>query len=79
MAKDSRYIQIACSVQKMLQTDGKLDQGELNTLLGMALQDREIDEDERRILQLIFRQLEPKDLTPEAWVRLLEVREKLEL
>jgi len=79
MAKDSRYIQIACSVQKMLQTDGKLDHRELDALLAMALQDREIDEDERRILHLIFRQLEPKDLTPAAWDQLQEVRKKLEL
>ncbi|MBI3830987.1 MAG: hypothetical protein HY291_15815 [Planctomycetes bacterium] len=79
MPKDSRYVQIALSIQKMLENDGKLDQKELDELLALALLDNEIDEDERRILHLIFRQLEPKDVTPDAWAQLQDVRKKYAL
>lgn len=79
MAKDSRYIQIAFSIQNMLESDGKLDETELDQLLTMALKDHEIDDDERRILRLVFRQLAEKDVTPAAWVKLQDVRKKFAL
>jgi hypothetical protein len=75
MARDSRFIQIAFSIQKMLSDDGKLDEAELNELLGMANVDGEWDDEERRILGLILGSLGEKDVTPEAWKKIREVRE----
>ena len=66
MPKDSRYIQIAFSIQKALANDGKLDARELDELLGLAMKDNEMDEDERRILSLIFGRLKQQDVTPDA-------------
>lgn len=79
MPKDSRYVQIAFSIQKMLENNGKLDHKELDELIELALKDEEIDEDERRILHLIFRQLEPKDVASDAWDKLQEVRKRYRL
>lgn len=75
MATDSRCIQIAFSIQKMLADDGKLDESELDELLQMANVDGKLDADERRILGLILTTLKEKDVTPEAWKKITEVRE----
>ena len=76
MVRDSRYIQIAYSIQRALADDGILDAQELEELLGMALCDGMLDDDERRILSLILNKLKPKDVTPSAWKRMEEVKQK---
>ena len=73
MPSDSRYIQIAFSIQKMLESSGVLDQKELEALVSMALTDGVVDEDERRILKLIFRQLKEKDVAPGVWEKIQQL------
>lgn len=76
MPSDSRHIQIAFSLKKVLADDGRLDLKELDYLLGLALQDGEIDSNERRILALLFQNLQEKDVAPDAWVKIGAVRAK---
>jgi len=79
MAHDSRYIQIAFSIQKMLESEGLLDQMELDALVNMALADGVVDEDERRILKLVFRQLKEKDVAAGVWQKIEQLKTQFEL
>ncbi len=47
----SDWIELAYSTIKVFTDDGKMDLGELNFLLGIALKDGQIDDDEKRILK----------------------------
>ncbi len=48
------YIEIALSSIKIFGNDGTVDLAELNFMLGLALRDRKIDEDEKAVLSSIF-------------------------
>src|SRR3990167_1033479 len=48
------YTEIAWSAIKVFADDGTLDEGELNFLLGLALRDKIVDDDEKRVLKSIF-------------------------
>ena len=54
--KESSYIQLAYSAVRVFADDGTLDTNELNFLMGLALADGHIDDDERRVLRNIFDQ-----------------------
>ncbi len=48
------YTEIAWSAIKVFSDDGTIDDGELNFLVGLALRDKVVDEDEKRVLKSIF-------------------------
>ena len=50
MATPHSYIEIAFESVKVFSNDGELDESELAFLLGLALRDQVVDEDERRVL-----------------------------
>jgi hypothetical protein len=52
------YTEIAWSAIKVFSDDGTIDDGELNFLLGLALRDKVVDDDERRVLKSIFERAE---------------------
>lgn len=73
--KPKSHIEIAIEATKVFLNDGKLDIAELNFLLGLALRDNGIDEDERRVLNNIIAQAEksPIDATTRThleWVKM---------
>ena len=70
------YIELAYSSIRVFADDGTLDIGELNFLLGIALRDGKIDEDEKRVLRNIFKQVHEKDVNPRVWERIQEIRDK---
>lgn len=72
----SDYLELAYSSIRVFADDGSLDLEELNFLLGIALRDGEIDEDEKRVLRNIFKQAEAGGLTPRTRDRIAEVRRK---
>jgi len=72
----SSYLELAYSSIKIFADDGKVDMGELNFLLGLALKDGEIDEDEKRVLGNIFKHAEEGDLSIAVRMRIREVRRK---
>ena len=74
--KTSSYLELAYSSIKVFADDGTVDLGELNFLLGLALRDGEIDEDEKRVLGNIFAQAEKSELSPMVRARIGEIRRK---
>ncbi len=54
----------------------ELDLGELNFLLGLALKDGKMDDDERHVLQMIFHKIEEAHVPPRVLERMNEVRER---
>lgn len=69
------YTEIAWSAIKVFSDDGTIDEGELNFLLGLALRDKVVDEDEKRVLKSIFDRAESsKSLQPKVRERIQSVR-----
>lgn len=79
MEKQSSYIELAYSSIPVFTDDGTLDMEELQFLLGLALKDGQIDEDEKRVLRNIFKQVAEHDVTPKVWDRINEIKKKYDL
>ena len=76
MEKGSAYIELAYSSIPVFADDGTIDMEELNFLMGIALRDDKIDDDEKRVLRNIFSQVTQDKVTPKVWERIQAVREK---
>lgn len=74
MIKPQSHIEIAYSSIKVFSNDGSLDLGELNFLLGLALRDSVVDEDEKRVLRKVFSQAEQGKLSPLVKQRIDDAR-----
>lgn len=74
MNKPHSHIEIAYSAIRVFTDDGQMDLGELNFLLGLALRDNVVDEDERRVLGKVFRQAEEGKLSSLVKERIAEAR-----
>lgn len=74
MIKPHSHIEIAYSSIKVFTNDGRMDLGELNFLLGLALRDGQVDEDEKRVLRKVFSQAEQTALDPRVAERIAEAR-----
>lgn len=72
----SSYIELAYSSVRAFADDGKLDERELAFLLGLALRDGEIDDDERRVLRNIFTQAAEAGLDSVTASRIAAARRK---
>lgn len=69
------YTEIAWNAIKVFADDGTIDEGELNFLLGLALRDQIVDEDEKRVLRAIFDRAEASDaLAAKVRERIASVR-----
>ena len=79
MAKDYSHIELAYSSIQVFADDGTIDMGELNFLMGIALRDQKIDDDERRVLQNIFKQVSEDRVTPQVWERIQAIRKKYDI
>ncbi|MCZ8115000.1 MAG: hypothetical protein O9303_05710 [Silanimonas sp.] len=76
MANSRSYLDIALASIEVFTDDGKLDLEELNFLLGLALRDNVVDDDEKRVLANVFRRAEQGELRPAVRGRIAEVRAK---
>lgn len=74
MASPHSHIEIAFSSIKVFSDDGQLDLEELNFLLGLALRDQQVDEDEKRVLGNIFRRAEQSRLGSIVRARIAKAR-----
>ena len=72
----SSHLEIAYSSIRVFADDGKVDLGELNFLLGLALRDGEIDDEEKRVLRNIFKQARDTNLSPRVEGRIREVENR---
>ena len=76
MAKLHSHLEIALGSIRCFTDDGTLDANELNFLLGLALRDDRVDDDERRVLRDIFSQVGQSDVSPTVWQRIEQARTK---
>lgn len=68
------HTEIALSSIQCFADDGTLDLGELNFLLGLALRDDVVDDEEKRVLNNIFSKVTEEDVTPVVWQRMQQAR-----
>ena len=76
MTKPHSYIEIAFESVKCFTDDGNLDLTELNFLLGLALRDDNIDDDEKRVLAKVFSQAELGMLSSTVRQRIADAKAK---
>ena len=76
MADSSDYLELGYASIKVFSDDGTLDMQELNFLLGIALKDGEMDNDEKDTLKRIFNKVIKSDVTPKVWDRIQAIRKK---
>ncbi|MDC8013301.1 hypothetical protein [Tahibacter soli] len=74
MTKPKSHIEIAYESIPVFADDGQIDVGEINFLLGLALRDNTIDDDERRVLAKVFAQAQKTTLPSAVQARIDEVR-----
>jgi len=74
MAAPKSHLEIALASIPVFTNDGELDVAELEKLLALALRDRIVDEDERRVLSNIFKQAELSEIDPMVKSRIDEAR-----
>ncbi|MEM1205947.1 MAG: hypothetical protein AAGN66_22135 [Acidobacteriota bacterium] len=73
---DHSHIEIAYSSIRVFADDGTLDMKELEFLLGLALRDDSIDDDEKRVLASIFDKATAAGVTEDVASRIQQVRER---
>lgn len=73
---DRSHIELAYHSIKCFTDDGTLDSGELNFLMGIALADGSINDDECRVLSNIFAKVVEKDVTPTVWDRIKAIKQR---
>jgi len=76
VSETNSHGEIAMAATRCFADDGTIDLGELNLLLGLALRDNEIDEDERRVLGDVISRLSEATVTPIVWQRIQEIERK---
>ncbi len=76
MSKPRSHLDIAVASIHVFSDDGKLDLAELEKLLGLALRDEVIDEDEKRVLGNILTRAERDGVAADVRARIDEVRGK---
>ncbi len=76
MTKGPSHIELAYSAIPVFADDGTLDMGELNFLLGIALRDGVIDDNERAVLRSIFDRVTEDEVSARVWKRIEDVRQQ---
>ncbi len=79
MAELESHLKIALDSIKCFTDDGTLDLGEVNYLLGLAMADNVIDDNEKRVLGNIFDKVTKNDVSEKVWERIVEIRKKHQL
>ena len=67
-------VELAYASFAVFADDGRIDEGELNFILGLALKDGKVTEDEKRILNNVFNRINEEDVDPQVWQRIQAVR-----
>lgn len=68
------HLDIAVESISCFTDDGTLDSGEVRRLLGLALRDGVVDDEEKRVLKNIFSKVGQGEVTPETWSIIQEAR-----
>lgn len=78
MSDNHSHFEIAYSSIRVFADDGKIDLAELNFLLGLALRDGSINDDEKRVLTNIFKQARETELAPQVAARIAEIESRFD-
>jgi hypothetical protein len=70
------HLQIASAAMGVFANDGTLDSRELDYLLSLALKDGTVDDDEKRVLAGILDRVPRREVSPELWARIGQVRKQ---
>lgn len=73
------HIELAYSSIRVFADDGKIDISELNFLLGIALKDNQVTDDEKRVLNNIFSRVDSSNASELVLDRIAEVKAKYSL
>ena len=76
MSRMNSHLQLALSSIKCFTDDGRLDENEINFLMGIALADQVIDADEKRVLASIFDKALKSQHSPATARHIAEIRAK---
>ena len=76
MAQPKSHLEIALASIPVFTNDGTLDVAELHKLLDLALRDQIVDDDEKRVLDNIFKQAELGELDADVKRRIEEARKQ---
>ncbi len=68
-------IELAYASLAAFANEGHLDQGELDSLLKLALRDGAIDEAEKAVLRGVFNRILEEDVSAELWSHIQDVRQ----
>jgi hypothetical protein len=80
MSKLKSHLQIAINSINYFVNDEKLDENEINYLLGLAMADNVIDNDEKRVLNSILtKAIACKGISPSTVSHISQVKEKYSL
>lgn len=72
--KPKSYVEIALSSIKIFANDGTIDLAELNFMLGLALRDQKVDDDEKAVLSSIFAKAAKGKLSSQVSQRIAQVK-----
>ncbi|WP_133499378.1 hypothetical protein [Cognatilysobacter terrigena] len=75
MPSSRSHLDVALASIPLFTNDGLLDHAELDKLLELAERDGTYDEDEKRVLQSIFKQAEQTQLDPTVAARITKIRQ----
>ncbi len=79
MGELKSHLNIALASIKCFTDDGTLDLGEINYLLGLAMADNVIDDEEKRVLGNIFDKVTKDQVSDVVWDRIAEIRQKYQI
>jgi hypothetical protein len=75
-AVQSSHLDIAVASIQCFTDDGTLDQGEVKYLLGIALRDGVVDDEEKRVLGNIFSKVSSSDVCSDTWTLIQNAKAK---
>jgi hypothetical protein len=74
--KNKSHLEIAIASIHCFTDDGTLDIGELNYLLGLAMRDGVMDDEEKRVMSNIFSKVTSNDVSGITWDRMQSIRKE---
>lgn len=74
--KNKSHLEIAIASINCFTDDGTLDIGELNFLVGLAMRDGVMDEDEKRVIASIFSKVPRNDVSNVVWDRMQAIKKE---
>lgn len=69
-------IELAYASLAIYADDGKLDEGDLTTLLQVATRDGAISDREKQILRALFNRIQEEDVSGDVWDHIQQVRKQ---